>query len=149
MVTDEVRKASLEGISGLVTRHPIYRLISSWNDKFSYNSTAGSGFRYGINWLYDDTIMHYFFDTELNHVMNLDPNILRSRFKAGNLANVFKPTTTNYTSFPRRGPKVEDPWHAIDFSKFIQYAVTRPNRTGTDYAKGYILDKAGPQPLFV
>ena len=38
---DEIKKTSLEGISGLVTRHPIYRLISSWNDKFSFNSTKG------------------------------------------------------------------------------------------------------------
>ena len=33
---DQIKKLSLEGISGIVTRHPIYRLISSWNDKFRY-----------------------------------------------------------------------------------------------------------------
>ena len=143
---DEVSKASLEGISGLVTRHPIYRLISSWNDKFSYNSTSGSGFRYGIKWLHDDITMRYFFSIELDHVTNLNPDVLRSRFQAGNLATIFKPTTTNYTSFPRHGPKIEDPWHVVDFSKFIQYAASKPNRTGTNYAKGYILDKARSSP---
>ena len=33
---DQIKKLSSEGISGIVTRHPIYRLISSWNDKFRY-----------------------------------------------------------------------------------------------------------------
>ena len=33
---EQIKKLSLEGISGIVTRHPIYRLISSWNDKFRY-----------------------------------------------------------------------------------------------------------------
>ena len=61
---DEVKKTSLEGISGLVTRHPIYRLISSWNDKFSYNSTKGPGFRYGLKWLNDDLSMKLSFNSE-------------------------------------------------------------------------------------
>ena len=135
-MSDEVLKASLEGISGLVTRHPIYRLISSWNDKFGYNSTSGSGFRYGLKWLYDDMTMRYFFEDELNHITNLNPDILRSRFQAGKLASIFKPTEKTYTSFPRH--EVEDPWHMIDFSKFIKYASSRPNPK-----KPYILDKAG------
>ena len=85
---------------------------------------------------HEDMTMRYFFEDELNHITNLNPDILRSRFQAGKLASIFKPKAKTYSSFPRRD--VEDPWHMIDFSKFIKYASSRPNPK-----KPYILDKAG------
>ena len=45
---DQMTTYGLNSITAIVTRHPIYRIISSWNDKFSYNSTFISGFNYGI-----------------------------------------------------------------------------------------------------
>ena len=49
-------------------------------------------------------------------------------------------TMTDYekTSFPRDG-NVENPWHILDFSKFIEYAASRPRLTGDKF--GYISDK--------
>ena len=61
--------------------------------------------------------------------------------------------TGNTTSFPRGGD-VENPWHIIDFSKFIEYAASRPKTDGPewggqklpfaiggDFVGGYITDK--------
>ena len=42
------------------------------------------------------------------------------------------------TSFPREGD-VENPWHIMDFSKFIEYASSRPKLIGEKF--GYITDK--------
>ena len=42
------------------------------------------------------------------------------------------------TSFPREGD-VENPWHIIDFSKFIEYATSRPKLFGEKF--GYVTDK--------
>ena len=44
-------------------RHPIYRIISSWTDKFSYNSTENAGFNYGLRLEFEKIIVvnSYFF----------------------------------------------------------------------------------------
>ena len=47
-------------------------------------------------------------------------------------------TKYEQTSFPRDN-NVENPWHIMDFSKFIEYAASRPRLTGEKF--GYISDK--------
>ena len=47
-------------------------------------------------------------------------------------------TEYEQTSFPRDS-NVENPWHIMDFSKFIEYAASRPRLTGEKF--GYISDK--------
>ena len=37
----EYVKLCESGLHALIVRHPILRFISAWNDKFSWNSTAG------------------------------------------------------------------------------------------------------------
>ena len=37
-----------DGLNVLIVRHPIVRIYSAWNDKFSFNSTDNAGFAYGF-----------------------------------------------------------------------------------------------------
>ena len=49
--TEDVRKMCQTGEKVLFVRHPILRLISAWNDKFSLENLASHGLPYGINLL--------------------------------------------------------------------------------------------------
>ena len=78
----------------------------------------------------------------------LEPEVLKKRlaFKTAEEAMIraryrgdesMKDNFFSNTSFPREGD-VENPWHIIDFSKFIEYASSRPKLIGEKF--GYITD---------
>ena len=47
-VSDKLIKLLKDGLKVLIVRHPLIRIYSAWNDKFSFNSTESSGFAYGF-----------------------------------------------------------------------------------------------------
>lgn len=137
---DQIKKLSTEGISGIVTRHPIYRLISSWNDKFSYNSTGGAGLRYGIRRLHANFDLKRAFLKELNYLDSIDPEIMINRFnmtpsEVEKFTHRYK-KNSKFMSYPR--DHGEDPWHVMDFSQMMKFAATRKPKAGKKI--GYMTD---------
>ena len=83
---EEYKKLCNEGLHALVVRHPISRMISAWTDKFSWNSTAGAGFRYGLRY-WDKEFMQQVFpeDYEFLRGMNTDFFIKQHGFDPNHL----------------------------------------------------------------
>ena len=64
-----------------------------------------------------------------------EEEMIRARYRGD---KSMKDNLFSKTSFPREGD-VENPWHIMDFSKFIEYASSRPKLIGEKF--GYITDK--------
>lgn len=137
----ELAKLTTDGISGLVTRHPIVRIISSWHDKFGYNSTKGSGFKYGYKKLLTMP-WSTFFRAEAKWVHQLSPTLLKEHFKFDAMTMkrvkvLFGQDGTG--QFPRENTR--DPWHCIDFERMVDFIVTRTTDNHTaDKRKAYVAD---------
>jgi len=107
------------GLSVLITRHPIVRLISSFNDKFGWNSTDGAGFTYGVTlFLRSDNHMLSFFPRSFEFLTRLNVTQIRETHK-GSIK--LAPSWGTPTKFPRVGKDVKNEWHLIDFSDFVDY----------------------------
>ena len=107
---------------------------------FSYNSTGGAGLRYGIRMLHSNAALKKIFESEINYLDSINPNIMRDRFKI-TAVDVRKYTarvkkSSKFTSYPR--DHGDDPWHVMDFSQMMEFAATRPPKGGQNI--GYMTD---------
>mgnify|MGYP000239869019 CR=1 FL=1 len=119
------------GLSLLITRHPIVRLISSFNDKFGWNSTDGAGFTYGVRlFLRSDYHMKAFFPHSFLFLTTLNLTDIGKTHKGFKPAVV--PHTENWppTQFPRVGKDVKNEWHLIDFSGFVDFLHSQWKKDG-------------------
>ena len=124
----EMKNLCDNGLNVLITRHPIVRIISSWNDKFGWNSTEGSGFAYGVKQFLKKKLglskafpeavqlLLKINKTELADHQGFSPKLTSfiGRY------NLFRSTTgPSPPIFPR--PNQQYPWHLINFSDFLAY----------------------------
>ena len=115
----DLRQFGLNSITAIVTRHPIYRIISSWNDKFSFNSTQPAGFNYGLRKLFLVPQWRYYFKQEHEMASRMERKLLVQRFKVKEVdLKKFKLKGGN-ENFPKDNGF--DKWHLVEFERLVQF----------------------------
>ena len=116
--TTQVRQMCQTGEKVLFVRHPILRLISAWNDKFSLaNNGASHGLWYGMNllrgWSKEFPADFKFMNNEIKQKRSKDKNCASGKSqKAECLPS-------------RHRDHKQNPDHLIDFYDFVTFLITK------------------------
>ena len=102
------------GHQALIVRHPVVRWVSSWNDKFSWNSTAGAGFAYGLRF-WGTPRMQKEYPSEFSFLTGMHFSEIQAKHEFAAQHNIKFKSIGN--KFPRKEGKT--PWHLLDLEKWI------------------------------